>query len=108
MLQRAVTALGPRFAGYLVVDAEYATSTFLHVAAAVGLPVLARLKDNLPELAASVKRADGLASDAAGPGDCQTLSPPFLHRGGRPVVSAAELVRLLWLSLATTPRCRSA
>lgn len=213
LLQRAVSALGPRFADYLVVDAEYATSTFLHVAAAVGLPVLARLKDNLPELAASVKRrfdghkprqvrmdgtdriefwdeedfapwetlhwervrvlryrqhqADGTVVEAEwltnlsqrkapslslyrmarsrweienqGFNDCKSRQGlehichhhtnsllmgwllillalvigrlyriRFLHRAGRPVVSAAELVRLLWLSLATTPRCRSA
>jgi len=56
LLRRAVSAVGPRFADYLVVDAEYATSTFLHVATDVGLPVIARLKDNLPELAASVRR----------------------------------------------------
>jgi hypothetical protein len=30
LLRRARKALGPRFADYLVVDAEYATSTFLH------------------------------------------------------------------------------
>jgi hypothetical protein len=56
LLRRAVSATGPRFADYLVVDAEYATSTFLHTATDVGLPVIARLKDNLPELAAAVKR----------------------------------------------------
>lgn len=56
LLRRASAAVGPRFADYLVVDAEYATSTFLHAAADVGLPVLARLKNNLPELTASVKR----------------------------------------------------
>ena len=31
-----------------------------------------------------------------------------LHRGKRAAVSAAELVRLLWLALGTTPRSRSA
>lgn len=56
LLRRASAAVGPRFANYLVVDAEYATSTFLHASADVGLPVIARLKDNLPELAAAVKR----------------------------------------------------
>jgi hypothetical protein len=56
LLRRAFSALGPRFADYLVVDAEYATSTFLHVAGEVGVPVIARLKQNLPELAASVER----------------------------------------------------
>ncbi len=56
LLRRAVSAVGPRFADYLVVDAEYATSTFLHATVDVGLPVVARLKDNLPDLAAAVKR----------------------------------------------------
>jgi hypothetical protein len=56
LLRRTVSALGPRFADYLVADAEYATSTFLHVTAELGLPVIARLKDNLPELAGKVKR----------------------------------------------------
>jgi Transposase DDE domain len=56
LLRRAVSALGPRFADYLVADAEYATSTFLHVTAELGVPVVARLKDNLPELAGKVKR----------------------------------------------------
>jgi hypothetical protein len=56
LLRRAVPALGPRWADYLVVDAEYATSPFLHTATELGLPVVARLKDNLPELAAEVHR----------------------------------------------------
>ena len=56
LLRRAASAVGPRFADYLVVDAEYATSPFLHATADVGLPVIARLKDNLPELSAAVKR----------------------------------------------------
>ena len=56
LLRRAVAALGRRFADYLVVDAEYATSTFLKTATAVGIPVLARLKDNLPELSGEVER----------------------------------------------------
>jgi hypothetical protein len=33
LLRRAASAVGPRFADYLVVDAEYATSPFLHAAA---------------------------------------------------------------------------
>jgi hypothetical protein len=213
LLRRAFPALGPRFADYLVVDAEYATSTFLHAADEVGLPVIARLKDNLPELAASVKRrfdghkpqqvlqdgndriefwdeedfppwetlhwervrvvryrqqrADGTVVEAEwltnlsqrkapslslyrmarsrweieneGFNDCKSRQGlehichhhtnsllvgwlltllalvisrlyriRFLHRGKRAVTSAVELVRLLWLSLGTTPRCRSA
>jgi hypothetical protein len=213
LLRRAVSALGPRFADYLVVDAEYATSTFLHTTTDVGLPVIARLKDNLPELAAAVKRCfdncepqqvlqdgmdriefwdeenflpwetlrwkrvrvvryrqhrpDGSMVEAEwltnlsqrkvpslslyrlarsrweienqGFNDCKSRQGlehichhhtnsllmgwlltllaliigrlyriRFLHRGKRAVASAAELVRLLWLALGPTPRCRSA
>jgi Transposase DDE domain len=212
LLRRAFSALGPRFADYLVVDAEYATSTFLHVAADVGLPVIARLKGNLPELAAAVQRrfdgrkpkvlrdggcriefwdeedfaawetlnwervrviryrqyhADGTTVEAQwltnlskrkapslslyrmarsrweienqGFNDCKSRQGlehichhhtnsllcgwllmllavligrlyrlRFLHRGTRAVISAAELVRVLWLALGTKPRCRSA
>lgn len=213
LLRRAFCALGPRFADYLVVDAEYATSTFLHAVAEVGLPVIARLKDNLPELSASVKRrfdrcqpqrilregadriefwdeedfppwetlhwervrviryhqhhADGTIVEAQwltnlsqrrvptlllyhmarsrweieneGFNDCKSRQGlehichhhtnsllmgwlltllalvvgrlyrvRFLHRGKRPVTSAVDLVRLLWLALAAQPRCRSA
>jgi hypothetical protein len=42
--------LGPRFADYLLVDGGFATAPFLHVADDLGLPVVARLKANLPEL----------------------------------------------------------
>jgi hypothetical protein len=56
LLRRVDKALGPRFADYLVVDAEYATSTFLHTARELGIPVIARLKDNLPELCSEVER----------------------------------------------------
>jgi hypothetical protein len=56
LLARAMTALGPRFADYLVVDGEYATAPFLHAADRAGIPVVARLKDNLPELSQSVER----------------------------------------------------
>lgn len=211
LLRRAFAALGSRFADYLVVDAEYATSTFLHVARKVGLPVIARLKENLPELAASVERrfarlkpkvlqdggcriefwdeedfapwetlqwervrviryrqhhADGTVVEAQwltnlskreapslslyrmarsrweienqGFNDCKSRQGlehichhhtnsllsgwlltllalvigrlyrlRFLHRGNRATVSAAELVRLLWLALGATSRCRS-
>lgn len=212
LLRRAFAALGPRFADYLVVDAEYATSTFLHVAGEVGLAVIARLKENLPELAASVQRrfaslkpkilrdgrcrievwdeedfapwetlkwdrvrviryrqhhADGTVVEAQwltnlskrkapslslyrmarsrweienqGFNDCKSRQGlehichhhtnsllsgwlltllalligrlyrlRYLHRGKRPVISAAELVRLLWLALGRAPQCRSA
>jgi hypothetical protein len=50
LLQRAVAQVGPRFADYVVVDGEFATAPFLHVAGDLGVRVLARLKDNLPTL----------------------------------------------------------
>jgi len=45
-----------RFADYVVVDGNFATATFLHTADEVGLAVVARLKDNLPELSAAVEK----------------------------------------------------
>jgi hypothetical protein len=60
LLPRAVAHLGPRFADYLVGDGAYATAPFLHLSQQVGLPVLARLKENLPLLSAAVRaRFDG-------------------------------------------------
>ena len=59
LLRRAIPALNVRFADYIVVDAGLSTAGFLHTATETGLPVLARLKDNLPELAASVERRFG-------------------------------------------------
>ncbi len=60
LLRRAVEHLGPRFADYLVGDSAYATAPFLHETEAVGLPVVARVKENLPQLAAAVRaRFDG-------------------------------------------------
>ncbi len=56
LLRRAVANLGVRFANYVVVDGEFATPPFLHVADEVGLKVIARLKDNLPELQAAVEK----------------------------------------------------
>ena len=56
LLTRARRQLGARFADYLVVDSEYATAPFLHTADQTGIPVVARLKNNLPELAQSVER----------------------------------------------------
>ena len=56
VLLRAQRQLGHRFAEYLVVDGEYATAPFLHAAGRAGMPVVARLKDNLPELSQSVER----------------------------------------------------
>lgn len=55
LLQRAVAALGPRFADYVVGDGEFAPAPFLHAAGDLGLPVVARLKGNLPELFAAAQ-----------------------------------------------------
>jgi len=65
LLRRAVDHLGPRFADYVVGDGAYATAPFLHTTEEVGLPVVARLKENLPLLAAAVRaRFDGQPSQA--------------------------------------------
>jgi Transposase DDE domain len=65
LLRRTVDHLGLRFADYVVGDGEYATAPFLHTTDAVGLPVVARLKENLPLLAAAVRaRFDGQAPQA--------------------------------------------
>ena len=56
LLCRAGNGLGTRFADYVVVDGAFATSGFLHTADEVGLPVVARLKGNLPELSAAVEK----------------------------------------------------
>jgi hypothetical protein len=55
LLERAVRALGRRFAQYVVVDSEFARAPFLHRAGALGLRVVARLKGNLPELAVAAQ-----------------------------------------------------
>jgi len=60
LLERAGASLGRRFANYVVVDAEFANAPFLHAARKLGLWVVARLKDNLPELVEAVgDRFDG-------------------------------------------------
>lgn len=56
LLGRVVENLGRRFADYVVVDGGFATAPFLHAADAAGLPVIARLKRNLPELFASAQQ----------------------------------------------------
>ena len=56
LLGRAVNALGGRFADYVVVDSNFAKAPFLHATEAAGLPVLARLQGNLPELSAAVEK----------------------------------------------------
>jgi hypothetical protein len=55
LLTRAVRAVGRRFADYVVVDGEFATAPFLHVAGEVGVRVVARLKANLPQLFAAAQ-----------------------------------------------------
>jgi Transposase DDE domain len=50
LLRRVIPQLGVRFADYLVVDAGFATASFLHTADDLGIAVVARLKGNLPEL----------------------------------------------------------
>jgi len=56
LLRRTVQHLGKRFADYVVVDGEFATAPFLHAANDAGLYVVARLKDNLPELLAQARQ----------------------------------------------------
>lgn len=56
LLARAAAALGARFADYVVVDAGLATSAVLHGADAAGLPIVARLKNNLHELSAAAEK----------------------------------------------------
>ncbi len=51
--------MGVRFADYLVVDGEFAPASFLHAAGRAGVPVVARLKGNLPELRAAVQKRFG-------------------------------------------------
>jgi hypothetical protein len=62
LLARARSQLGARFADYLVVDGGYATAPFLHASDRAGIPIIARLKDNLPELSQSVERRFAAAS----------------------------------------------
>lgn len=55
LLRRAVAHVGARFADYVVVDGEFATAPFLHVAGELGVRVVARLKGNLPQLFAAAQ-----------------------------------------------------
>ncbi len=50
LFERALAAVGRRFADYVVVDGLYALAPFLHRVGEHGLRVVARLKDNLPTL----------------------------------------------------------
>src|SRR6266849_1153770 len=57
LLARVRQNLGARFIDYVAVDGEFATAPFLHTAGKAGWPVVARLKENLPEfLRAAEKR----------------------------------------------------
>ena len=49
-------SVGKRFAQYVVVDGEFSTASFLHTADQLGLRVVARLKNNLPELFAAAQQ----------------------------------------------------
>ena len=56
LLRRLHAHLGARGIDYVVVDGEFATAPFLHLAGEVGWPVVARLKENLPELLGAAQR----------------------------------------------------
>ena len=56
LLRRVRVNLGARFIDYVVVDGGFATAPFLHVAGKAGWPVVARLKENLPELSQAAER----------------------------------------------------
>ena len=56
ILRRVIQGLGKRFAQYVVVDGKFATASFLHTASELGLAVVARLKDNLPELCSAAQK----------------------------------------------------
>jgi len=56
LLRRAARNLGRRFAEYVVVDGNFARAPFLHDAGNLGLFVVARLKNNLPELFAAAQQ----------------------------------------------------
>lgn len=55
VLERGVTALGPRFAQYVLGDSLYATAPFLHAAGDLGLHAVVRLKANVPTLFAAAQ-----------------------------------------------------
>jgi hypothetical protein len=56
LLHRTVQNTGRRFADYVVADGEFARAPFLHDANDLGLYVVARLKNNLPELFAAAQK----------------------------------------------------
>lgn len=55
LLERAVAALGSRFADYVVADGFYATANWLHRVGELGLRSVVRLKGNLPQLLAAAE-----------------------------------------------------
>jgi hypothetical protein len=56
LLARVRENLGVRAIDYVVVDGGFATAPFLHAAGEAGWPVVARLKENLPELYKAVEQ----------------------------------------------------
>ena len=56
LLRRTVKNAGRRFADYVVADGEFARAPFLHDANDLGLFVVVRLKNNLPQLFAAARR----------------------------------------------------
>ena len=56
LLRRLRARLGAHFIDYVVVDGAFATAPFLHAAGDADWPVVARLKDNLPELFQAAQR----------------------------------------------------
>jgi hypothetical protein len=56
LLRRTAGNLGRRFADYVVFDGEFARAPLLHDAGDLGLFVVARLKNNLPELLAAAQK----------------------------------------------------
>jgi hypothetical protein len=56
LLRRSIPLIGRRFGDYLVVDGEFARAPFLHEAGDLGLYVVARLKNHLPELFAAAQK----------------------------------------------------
>lgn len=60
VLERGATALGPRFAQYVLGDGLYATAPFLHAVGDLGMHAVVRLKANVPTLFAGAQaRFDG-------------------------------------------------
>src|SRR6266478_2585755 len=78
LLRRVLGGVGKRFAQYVVVDGKFATAPFLHTAGELGLRVVARLKDNLPELFAAAQQRF----------PCGPPTTVFQHRPDRTVVEA--------------------